>query len=116
MAPPRLYKPPHEQLYELLVEARVEGLSFEDAWVRAMRPGKPIIMVTAEDPPHGAIRWPTDSKERIAWQGALRSVKDSWRRTYQGRPATSRERAAVVLAEHLRPDGIRDRRAVASAA
>jgi hypothetical protein len=116
MAPPRQYEPPHEQLYSLLVQARIEGLSFEDAWIRAVRPGRPIVMVTAGDPPYGAIRWPTDSKERIAWQLALTEVKDSWRRTYQHRPATRRETAALVLWQHLRSSGIPVSTAVASAA
>lgn len=97
MAPPKLYHDPHEQLVELLRVARAAGVSFDVAWSAAVRPGKPVVMTTAKDAPVDAIRWPTDSTERIGWQAALLACRDDYRRAFERRPATSRERAVVSL-------------------
>lgn len=97
MAPPRLYELPHEQLVRLLQESKVEGLSFGEAWERAVRPGKRMVLANTRDAPEGCVRWPTDSKERVAWRGALLELRDHFRRAYQGRPMTTREESAVKL-------------------
>lgn len=104
MAPPRLYRQPYEQLIESLAESRRMGLRFEEAWACAIRPGKPLILANAPNPPNGAVRWPTDSSDRIAWQEAFKGIKDDLRRAYDRRPSTARERAVVHLARVLTPD------------
>lgn len=101
MAPPRLYRPPHEQLIELLEEARAQGLDFVTAWNRAFRPGQPVVMTTTKGAPEGALRWPTDSRERLEWQAVLASLRDPIRRAYERRPATRRESSVVVLVRVL---------------
>lgn len=124
MAPRRLYRLPNEQLVDLLREAREEGLSFQVAWLRAVRPGKPVVMTNTQDPPAGAVRWPTDSSDRIAWQAAIAGAKDGFRRAYECRPTTRRERAVSELVDVLigaadrrdRARGIRPTGAVRSAA
>lgn len=98
MAPPRLYELPHEQLVRLLAQSRREGLSFDQAWVRAMRPGRRMVLTNTREAPLDCVRWPTDSTERIAWQGALKGVRDVFRRAYQGRRMTVREESAANLA------------------
>lgn len=108
MAPPRLYQLPNEQLVELLRGSRDAGLSFEQAWQRAVRPGRPVVMTNTKDAPAGAVRWPTDSSDRIAWQEAISGAKDAFRRAYQQRPATRREEAVSVLVDALL--GAADRR------
>jgi hypothetical protein len=95
VAPPRLYELPHEQLTRLLAEAKLEGLSFEQAWDRAIRPGRRTILTNTKDAPAGAVRWPTDSTDRGGWQAAIFEVKDGFRRAYQDRPATRRELAVL---------------------
>lgn len=97
MAPPRLHRLPNEQLVDLLLEARVEGLRFEDAWERAIRPGRRLVLTSTDAPPAGALRWPTDSSDRLAWRAAIFAIKDQYRRAYELRPATRRERSVTVL-------------------
>lgn len=97
MAPPKLYSDPHEQLVELLRVARDAGVVFDVAWEAAIRPGKAVVMTTTKNAPADAIRWPTDSTERIGWQQALVACRDHYRRAFERRPATRRERAVVVL-------------------
>lgn len=97
MAPPRRFESPHEQLVSLLVEARCEGLAFEAAWDRAIRPGKRMVMTNTRGAPYGALLWPTDSSDRIAWKAAIVESRDAFRRAYERRPATLRERSVVVL-------------------
>lgn len=97
MAPPKLYRDPHEQLVELLRESRREGLRFEDAWQRAVRPGRPLVMSTTKHPPAGAVLWPTDTTERLGWKAALLAARDAYRRAYECRPMTHRENAVIAL-------------------
>lgn len=74
------------------------GLSFEEAWLLAVRPGKRMVLSNTRDAPPGCVRWPTDSGERVAWRNALIELRDVFRRAYQGRPMTVREESAVKLA------------------
>jgi hypothetical protein len=97
MAPPRLYELPHEQLTRLLLEAKLAGLTFDQAWDLAIRPGRRTILANTQDPPDGAVRWPTDSSDRAGWQAAIYAVKDGFRRAYQNRPATRREIAVLKV-------------------
>lgn len=106
MAPPRLYAPPNEQLVGLLLEARAGGLSFDEAWQRAVRPGRRTVMTNAADPPAGAVLWPTDSRDREAWRRAIVEMKDGFRRAYERRPATQREVAAGALMALLSDGGL----------
>jgi len=115
VAPPRRYPPPTEQLVLLLMEAREEGLSFEVAWARAMRPGLRLVMTNAEDPPAGAVLWPTDSRDREAWRKAIVGTKDAFRRAYLRRPPTRREMSASQLASLLLPDGAGERQGALAA-
>lgn len=101
MAPPKLYKDPHEQLVELLRECREAGLRFEDAWQQVVRPGRPLVMSTSQNAPANVVLWPTDTRERLAWRTALFAAKDTYRRAYERRPVTHRENAVVLLAAVL---------------
>lgn len=85
----------------MLAESRDAGLGFEEAWALAVRPGERLTFTNTPAPPHGAIRWPTDSKVRIVERAAILETKDAWRRAYERRPATRRERSVVVLAQAL---------------
>lgn len=120
MAPLKRYRSPHEQLIDSLAAARLDGLRFDEAWTRAMRPGPSIVMTTTKAPPAGAILWPTDSSERLAWMSVLASVRDEVRRAYERRPATRREAAVVALVQTIDQirggDGIARRATVRSAA
>jgi hypothetical protein len=84
-----------------MAEARAEGLSFEEAWDRAIRPGKPLVMVTAKNPPVGAVRWPTDRDDRVAWQRATNEAREGWRRAYEQAEPSRPERAITLLAPLL---------------
>lgn len=101
MAPRPTYDPPHVQLGELMVIARRRGLSFEQWWEEAVRPHKPLIMVTHPSPPPGAVRWPTDRNDRVTWQAAIRSAKAGWRRVYERKQPTRQEEALRYLGEDL---------------
>lgn len=102
MAPPRLYRLPNEQLADLLYEGRALGLSFEDAWSRAVRPGKSVVMSTTQNAPVDAVRWPTDRSDRLAWQAAINASKEGFRRAFERRPMTAPERAVALLADGFR--------------
>lgn len=101
MAPPQLHPSPLQQLVLLLAQSKRESLSFEQAWARAVRPGKRTVLQSTKDAPAGAVRWPSDSSDRSAWQAAIYEVKDGFRRAYVGRPATRRELALPKLVELL---------------
>lgn len=101
MAPVSRYESPLAQLARLLVEAREEGLCFAAAWARAVRPDRPVIMVTHPDPPAGAVRWPTDRADRQTWRAAIEGTRDGWRRAYDLIDPTPQERALTLLAPAL---------------
>jgi hypothetical protein len=95
VAAPAKYTQPHVQLGRLMVAARRRGLSFEEWWAEAVRPGRPVVMVTDLDPPAHCVRWPTDRMDQRAWQEAILSAKDGWRRAYNREPPTAAERALL---------------------
>lgn len=93
------------------------GLAFDEAWVRAVRPQKAVVMTTMKDAPAGAVRWPTDRNDRVAWQSAIHQTREVWRIEYEGLPRPARVEAVTVLLDILCGDeGIRRGTAVRSAA
>lgn len=103
MGAPKRYAPPHRQLGELMVEARRSGVTFEEFWIRAVRPEKwqTLVMVTDPDPPEGCVLWPTDPKDRKDWRAAILQTQDGWRRSFERTPASRPERAVAELAAVL---------------
>lgn len=98
MAAKRRYATVPEQMVFLAQEARREGLSFEDWWDRALRPGRPPILVTMKQPwPTGCVVWPSDSWDRNGWRDATLQIKEGWRRAYNQDPATPQENAIRIL-------------------
>lgn len=112
MAPQPTYESPHVQLGRLMVAARRRGLSFEEFWMEAVRPRKPIVMVTHPDPPEGAVRWPTDRNQRVDWQVGISGSKEGWQRAYERRVPTRSEAALGLLAPGLEAlDAVAEERA-----
>lgn len=101
MAPKPTYLAPHKQLGLLMVEARREGVPFDVFWQRSMRPMLPLVMVTDPSPPAGAVRWPTDRNDRVAWHAAIVGAREGWRRAYEREEPTRGERALVVLGDAI---------------
>lgn len=101
MAPPTTYRLPHEQLGELMLPARRAGRAFEEWWDEAMQTGEAIVMVTDADPPAGAVRWPTDPRERKAWQLAIAETREAWRRSFERARPTSGDVAFVFLMDAI---------------
>lgn len=95
------YSSPHEQLREIGIKAKRQGVSFEEFWTRALRPGiSPLITtetVRTVEPPSGAIVWPKDSADRANVMSAVTSSEEIWRRAYEDLPQTPGERAMEVL-------------------
>ncbi len=97
---------PHEQLRDLGIQARREGLSFETFWERAVRPGmSPVITTETKDPPPNAVIWPRDSTDRNNSMAAIRSTEETWRRAYERRPPTPSEGSLGIL-RHLLAEGV----------
>lgn len=112
MAPQPTYESPLVQLSRLMLWGRRAGLSFEVCWERAVRPGKPIVMVTHPNPPVGAVKWPTDRNDRVDWQVGITGSKAAWQRAYGGEQAPTAEAALRLLAPVLgRLDELAMRRA-----
>lgn len=101
MAPPVTYAPPHKQLGRLMIAARRRGLSFEEWWSEAVRPRKPLVMVTHPNPPAGAVRWPTDRNDRVTWQAATNEAREGWRRAYERETPTRAEEAIAFLGDAI---------------
>lgn len=123
MAPPQRYESPSRQLLELGRKARAEGLTFEEFWQRAVRPGEPAL--TPRRLGKGryagleevAIVWPSDTAERADAQDAAERSKPTWQRAYNLEPATAGDLAiaklrSIAIDEGDRADGIEDRSAV----
>lgn len=106
MGKPEKYEPAHRQLRRLLAEARREGLSFDAAWLRAIRPGAKLVTTDAEHEkrPGDCVVWPKDSRSRQLIRVAVLESKDAWRRGYDREPASPAERALIQLASELRLD------------
>lgn len=99
----QIYAAPHEQLGKLAVEARRNGVPFEEFWVCAVRPHRsPIVTKNTIDPPAGAIIWPHDSNDRATAIKAALEAKDVWRRAYEGIEPTRAELAIGVLWQSIR--------------
>jgi hypothetical protein len=94
MAPPQTYPKPHRQLGVLMVLARRRGLTFEEFWREAVRPGLPLVMTNTPEPPAGAVRWPSDRNDRV-------ESEQAWRRAYNREPPTRAENALAFLADAL---------------
>lgn len=103
MGKPEKYEPAHRQLRRLLADARQEGLTFDQAWKRAIRPG--CKLVTTDDPiedrPEDCVVWPKDTRSRQLIRVAVLEAEDAWRRGYDREPATPAERALIQLAGWL---------------
>lgn len=106
MAPRTIYEQPHVQLGRLAVIARREGRSFEEFWQRAVREHAPLVMASHPSPPEGAVRWPTDPRDRKTWRKAIIDSKDGWLRAYEGREAPAAERALRQLGEAFAALGV----------
>lgn len=104
MGKPTKYEPAHRQLRTLLAEAREEGLSFEAAWNRAVRPT--FKLVTTDDlmeaRPSQCVVWPADTRSRQLIRAACLDNKEAWERGYLRVPATPAEQALMQLASELR--------------
>jgi len=100
MAPPSRWPSPVEQLRELGIEARQRGLSFEQFWTEAVRPGiEPVVQTNTPNPPAGAVLWPTDGNQRIEWREVIEEGKEMWLRAYERRAPTKREGALPMVLE-----------------
>jgi hypothetical protein len=89
-------------MFVSLCDARDALLSFDAAWDRAMAVGfGRTVLTTTTNPPEGAVRWTTDSATRAIERDALLATRDGWRRAYQRRPATVRERSVTELLRAL---------------
>lgn len=92
------YDAPHEQLRQLGVEAKREGVSFEVFWDRAVRPGvSPLITTETPLPPANAVVWPRDSGDRANAITAIRGTEEGWRRAYEGMTQKPEEAALSRL-------------------
>lgn len=96
------------------MQARREGITFEDFWFRAIRPGQKLVTTeTARkaDPPPGAVVWPMDSADRANFIAATNAAKEFWYRAYEHLPpnrgelAMSRLRGLLGLTEEPTPSG-----------
>jgi hypothetical protein len=98
MAPAPTYLTPARQMVELAHAARARGLSFDEWWAEAVRPGRALMLTTSpvEKRPVGCVLWPSDSYEARIWREATHSAKAGW----QLEPSAS-ERALIVLGPAL---------------
>lgn len=93
------HAPAHEQIRDLAIEARRDGVSFDEFWLRAVRPGlSPRVNVETRNPPPTAVVWPRDSYECANALAAAAASKDTWRRAYERQPPTPGDRALAILA------------------
>jgi hypothetical protein len=105
MAARAKYPTPHAQLGALMVEARREGLTFQEFWERAVRPDRsPVVWRTpVADRPVGCVVWSNDTAIRAADREVYRDarVRDGWRRAYERLPERRRDTALKRLAGEL---------------
>lgn len=99
MAARAKYPASHEQLSALARLARLEGLSFEEFWARAVRPEeRPVTWASAPgDRPGGCVVWPRDTTDRNISIAATLGARDGWRRAYEGLTPTRQEAALSVI-------------------
>jgi len=103
VAPPRRHPELLAQLGQLAANARREGVEFGEFWPRAVL-RRPYVLASDPDPPERCLRWPSDGRERLAWEAALAETVEGWRRAYEGEAATRGELAVSALAAVLRED------------
>lgn len=102
MAARTKYPPVPVQLTRLVGPARARGLSFEEFWQEAVRPGLPPV--TWRTPParrpEGCVVWPNDTDDRANAREvhADPNVIDGWRRAYEEKPPRRRDTALRLLA------------------
>lgn len=103
MAPAPTYETPARQMVALARDARARGLSFDEWWTEAVRPGRAMVLTTSPRAkrPAGCVLWPSDSYEARVWREATHAAKDGWRRAYEQMEPSAGERALMVLGPHL---------------
>lgn len=84
-----------------MVAARRRGLSFTEFWREAVRPGMPLVLTTTENPPAGAVRWPSDRNDRLSWQRSIESTREGWKRAFERVEQSRGERAIAFLADAI---------------
>lgn len=101
MAARQKYPNVHEQLRDLAIEARRDGVDFDTFWARAVRPGvKPVTWATPEEErPYGCVIWPRDTENRNLSRRITDSVevREGWRRAYDRAPQTKGDLALIKL-------------------
>lgn len=99
MAARAKYPAPHEQLSALAREARLAGISFDEFWEEAIRPGQsPVTWQTPEDlRPYGAVIWPRDTTDRNISIAATLGAREGWKRAYDRLPPHKGEKALARL-------------------
>lgn len=100
MAPNPTYDPPNVQLGRLMVDARRRGLDFEAWWQEAVEPGKEVL-TSMDNPPAGAVRWPSDYHERGDWKAAVDETKGAWQRSFERGAPSRGDLALAILADYL---------------
>jgi hypothetical protein len=101
MPAPERYESPQSQLFRLAVEARAEGLDFEEFWTRALRPGKSLVTRHWSDPPPECVVWPRDTFDRQNAMAAIHATREGWRRAYEGEEPSRPELALYTLGPGL---------------
>src|SRR5438105_1010895 len=101
------YPTPHEQLRILASRAQVRGLSFDEFWEEAVRPGRPAVTTWHLGQPaiierwdvhlDFVIVWPHDTADRKLYQSATAAMREGWRRAYEGTTQTRGELALASL-------------------
>lgn len=111
MGRPAKYEPAARQLRERLEDARAEGLAFDVAWERAVRPDvSPIITTNTPecDRPAHCVVWPADTRDRHAILTTVIEARVTWQRAYERTQATPAEHALILLASQLRLEDYED--------
>lgn len=88
---------------ELAAAGRRAGLTFDEWWEEAVRPGLPPVITTnrREIRPERCVVWPSDSQDCKSWRVATEDVRDGWRRSYEQIRPERREAALRILAPAL---------------
>lgn len=104
MAAPTRYASPAEQMSALARGARLRGLTFDEFWEEAFRPGKALIATStpAQQVPAFCVLWPSDSVEARLWREATKHAMHGWERAYYNLPATAAETALTRLGPALK--------------
>lgn len=112
MPPQSKYPSPEIQLSRIAREARRQGHEFELLWTHAVRQGRANVLTSTPEArvrellaeawpldgePLNCIRWPSDSGDRITWQGAIYESCEGWRRAYANEPPLLCDLALVRL-------------------